>query len=261
MRNVLTVAAVAALMFGGGTARADETARAVNPGTPAPECTLHVNYDRNADLPGYSSGSLCLPFMPTNQLVPPGRGPDFYVTEFSDAAIRRRWVACKQDPACYANAIAGAKPFIAYEPRVVGRVDPFGKIDPEGEVDLRAIRRPAYFGRPPYNEPIAGAEGRTSTVEFTVPRDSYERRHLGREGNIKLRGWYIAGDGLPVPDGSKRRALVILNNGGGSELTALDDPRALGVERDRAGKYVLEPRSDGMSEQHGMRHWRGFIAA
>jgi pimeloyl-ACP methyl ester carboxylesterase len=199
--------------------------------------------------------------MPTNQLIPSGQGPDFYTTEFSDAAIRRRWVACKQNATCYAQALAGAKPFIAYEKRVTGEVDPFGKVDPEGDVDLKSIRRPGYFARNPYAEPIAEAEPRTTTVEFTVPRDSYERRHLGKEGTIKLRGWYIEGTGIEAANGTRRRALVIMNNGGGSELTAIDDPRALGVQRDASGRYLLQPGSDGLSEQHGMRHWRGFIAA
>lgn len=188
-------------------------------------------------------------------------GPDFYLTEFSDTAIRRRWEACRQDPACHEQAIAGAKPFISYEPQVVGQVDPFGRIDLKGEVDLRSIRRPGYFARPPYAEPIGRAEAGTTTVEFTVPRDSYERRHLGKEGTIKLRGWYMKGSGVADGDGPKRRALVIMNDGGGGELTAIDDPRATGVEQDAAGRYVLQPHSDGLSEQHGMRHWRGFVAA
>ncbi len=51
-----------------------EPSRVVNPGTPAPDCTFHVNYDRNADLPGYRSGAGCIPFMPLNQLIPEGQG-------------------------------------------------------------------------------------------------------------------------------------------------------------------------------------------
>ena len=260
MKSIRPAAAVLALLAA-PAARADEAPRVVNPGIPAPDCTLHVNYDRNAVLPGYRSGPLCLPFMPTNQLIPPGRGPEFYVTEFSDAAIRRRWAICQQDAACRARALAGAKPFISFEPRAVGQVDRFGAFDPEGVVDLRQIRRPGYFAGAPYAEPIAQSEPRTTTVEFTVPRDSYERRHLGKQGTIKLRGWYLQGGGVSAVDGSKRRALVIMNNGGGNELTAIDDPRASGVGRDAAGKHVLQPGTDGMSEQHGMRHWRGFIAA
>lgn len=69
----------------------------------------------------------------------------------------------------------------------------------------------------------AGAEDRTDTIEFTAPRDSYERLHLGREGDIKLRGWYLRGGGIADPDGAVRRALVIMTNGGG-EITAIDHP-------------------------------------
>lgn len=248
-----------------------EPPRVVNPGTPAPDCAFHVNYDRNADLPGYRSGPQCLPFMPTNQLIPEGAGPEFYIERFGDAAIRRRWPGCRADPACLAAALAGAKPFIAYEPRLTGRVDPAGKIDPEAEVDLKVIRRPGYFAAPAYDEPIARAEARAYTVEFTVPRDSYERLHLQKQGTIKLRGWYlegagvegagVAGAGAADGAGTKRRALVVMNNGGGSELTAIDNPRSVPVQADAAGRYVLNRQPDELSEQFGMRHWRGFASA
>ncbi len=173
---------------------------------------MRVNFDRNADLPGYRFEQVCLPFMPTNQLVPPGyAGQDFYVEPFTDAAIRARWPACKVDPACFGPAMAGAKGFTAYEPRVTGRVDATGRIDPEGTVDLKDIRRPGYFAREPYGEPITRAEARTSTVEFTVPRDSFEQLHLQKQNPIKLRGWYIEGAGVGT---GKLRALVVMNNGG-----------------------------------------------
>jgi hypothetical protein len=253
MKPILAAAALALLSASPAGA---EPPRVVNPGTPAPDCVFHVNYDRNADLPGYRSGPLCLPFMPTNQLIPEGKGPEFYIEHFSDAALRRRWPACLADPACHAAALADAKPFIAYEPRLTGRVDPGAAVDPEGDLDLRSIRRPGYFAAPAYNEPIARAENRTHTVEFTVPRDSYERLHLQKQGTIKLRGWYLEGAG--VGGGPRRRALVILNNGGGSELTAIDDPRSSPVRTDAAGRSVLNPQPDGLSEQFGMRHWRGF---
>ena len=234
--------------------------RVVNAGTPAPECSVRVNFDRNADLPDYRFEQACLPFMPTNQLVPSGyAGQDFYVEPFTDAAIRARWPACKADPACVGPAMAGAKGFTAYEPRVTGRVDATGRIEPEGTVNLKDIRRPGYFARAPYREPIARAEARTSTVEFTVPRDSFERLHLGRQDPIKLRGWYIEGAGVGT---GKLRALVVMNNGGGNELTAIDDPRTQAVALDPATeRYVLGKFLDALSEQPGMRHWRGFAAA
>lgn len=260
MKSAILAVATTIALLPAAAACAQAPAPIVNPGTPEPECSLHVNYDRNIDLPGYRLGSMCIPFTRTNQLIPAGRGPDFYITEFSDAAIRRRWDTCRKDEACRAAALAGAKPFLAYEPRLTGTVDAFGKIDPEGEVDLKAIRRPGYFGAPAYAEPVAGAERRTTTVEFTVPRDSYEIRHLGKTGTIKLRGWYLDGAGIDDGNGGRRRALVIVNNGGGSELTAIDDPRSPAVQRNAAGQYVLDKQPDALSEQYGMRHWRGFVA-
>lgn len=237
---------------------------AVNRGTTPPDCSTHVNFDRNADLPGYRIASggrdQCLPFMPTNQLVPLGYGPnDFYAREFTDARIRQRWAQCRENPACAGPARKGAEGFTSFEPRRTGSVDPVGRIDQDGEVDLRAIRRPVFFARQPFAEPVAGAEPRTHTVEFTVPRDSYERLHLGLRDPIRLRGWYLEGQGIEDGSGTRRRALVIMNNGGGSELTATDDPRATGVARDAEGRYVVDASAKGEGEQPGMRHWRGFV--
>ncbi len=255
-----TLAAAALALLAAVPAHA-EPPRVVNPGTPAPDCTFHVNYDRNADLPGYRSGALCIPFMPVNQLIPERQGPEFYIAGFNDAAVRSRWPACAADPACHAAALAGAKPFISYEPRLTGRLDPGTAVDPEADLDLHTIRRPGYFAAPAYNEPIARAEGRAYTVEFTVPRDSYERRLLHKEGTIKLRGWYLEGAGVADGAGPRRRALVIMNNGGGSELTAIDDPRSVAAQADASGHYTLNKQPDALSEQFGMRHWRGFAAA
>ena len=126
MKNNMRPAAAVLALLAGPTARADGASRVVNPGHPGADCTLHVHYDRNADLPGYRSGPLCLPFMLTSHLIPPSRGHSFYVTEFSDAVIRRRWATCQQNAACRAQALAGAKPFISYEPRAVGQVEPPG---------------------------------------------------------------------------------------------------------------------------------------
>ncbi len=238
----------------------------VNEGTPKPDCTARVNFDRNADMPGYSvernGRRACLPFMPTNQLVPPDyKGRDFYGEAFTDQAIKARWTECKKDSACAERVIAGAKPFISAEKRDTGVSDAVGKIDPEAEVDLKAIRRPAFFGKAAYNEAIAAAEPRTFTVEFTVPRDSYERLHLKKDGSLKLRGWYLQGAGVDDGAGRRVRALVVMNNGGGSEITAIDDPRSEGAVRDGTGKWVAGKFPDALTEEPGARHWRGFIHA
>lgn len=126
MKNNMRPAVAVLALLAGPAARADEAPGVVNPGTPAPDCTLPSTTNRNAELPGYRSGPLCLPFMPTNQLIPPDRGPDFYITGFSDAAIHRRWATYQQDAACRAQALASAKPFISYEPRAVGQIEPPG---------------------------------------------------------------------------------------------------------------------------------------
>jgi pimeloyl-ACP methyl ester carboxylesterase len=259
MRRILMTASLALLA---GTASAQETS-VVNAGTPAPDCTARVNYDRNADLPGYRDpAGICQPFMPLNQLVPDSYAGDFYTAEFTDAKIRERWLACKADEACAAAARKGAKGFARVETRETGTVGTKGRIDPEGAVDLADIRRPADFGKAPYGEPIASADDEAFVVEFTAPRDAYERVHLKTDGEIKLRGWYIRGDGIPSGNGGGQRALVVMNNGGGNEITALDDPNSAPVTRDEtSGKYVLNEKPDGLSEEPGMRHWRGFAHA
>ena len=234
----------------------------VNPGTPEPDCFARVNYDRNADMPGYiDDAGICQPFMPTNQLTPSNyAGADFYAEEFTDAKIRERWKTCEADEACSASAMEGAQNFIEFEERDTGTIDPEGGVDFEGEVELAEIRRPAYFGQDPYNERIARAEDRTFTVEFTVPRDAYERLQLGKEDEIKLRGWYLVGDGIEDDDGQTRRALVIMNNGGGNEITGIDSPNFEGVMYDdEARAFVRGP--NGASEEPGLRYWRGFIQA
>ncbi|MBB3950620.1 hypothetical protein [Aureimonas jatrophae] len=259
MRGIIWAAALA---LAAGTAQAQDKP-VVNAGTPAPDCTARVNYDRNADLPGYLDGDgICQPFLPLNQLIPTGRDASFYTADFTDAAIRQRWQSCKADEACAAAARKGAQGFARVETRETGTVGATGKIDPEGDVDLAAIRRPAFFGQEPYREPIAASDARAYTVEFTAPRDTLERTQLGKTGEIKLRGWYIRGDGIRSEDGTRQRALVVMNNGGGNEITAVDDPRSQLVTRDAAsGKFTLSETPDGLTEEAGMRHWRGFAAA
>jgi pimeloyl-ACP methyl ester carboxylesterase len=265
-QRLLASSAILSLIIS-AQAYAEQGTRIVNTGTPEPECTFRVNFDRNADMPGYSversGGRICVPFMPTNQLVPSSyTGKDFYGEEFTDAKIKARWAECKKSPGCAEPAIKGAKGFVSAEKQDTGTVDPAGKIEPEGEVDLTRIRRPAYFAKAPYNEPIAQAEPRTFTVEFTVPRDNYERLHLKKEGQIKLRGWYVQGTGVDNGAGRKVRALVIMNNGGGSEFTAINDPRSQGAVLDQAtGNWVTGKFPDGVTEEPGIRHWRGFINA
>lgn len=257
------MAAALALGMAQGGAMA-QPRMAVHPGTPPPDCERPVGFDRNAVMPGYRAEeggeAVCIPFMPTAQFSPDGYRGDFHADEFTDARIRARWVACRAEEACAAAARRGAVTFTSAERRRTGSVDPNGLVDPQGQVDLRAIRRPAFFGRAPFQEAIAAAESRAFTVEFTVPRDSYERLHLNRHDPIKLRGWYLEGEGIATGAG-RRRALVIMNNGGGNEMTGLDEPGTLGVARNAQGNWATDPQAASRSEQPGMRYWRGFAAA
>ncbi|WP_108398483.1 hypothetical protein [Devosia submarina] len=235
----------------------------VNPGTPTPECTIRVNVDRNSELPGYLADwdgtDVCLPFMPTNQLIPADYKGDFYVEEFTDARARQKWEACKADPACAEKTLTSARGFAKFEPRDTGTVVPEGGIEFEGDVDLADIRRPAFFGDAPYNEPIAEVDAKTYIVEFTVPRDSYERNHLDLSGDIKLRGWFIKGTGVDDGSGKKVRALVILNNGGGGEITSIDNPASEAYVLEAATGNYVSNADEALSEETGMRYWRGFL--
>jgi pimeloyl-ACP methyl ester carboxylesterase len=184
---------------------------------------------------------------------------DFYVGEFSDERVRQKWLACKEDLTCRDKTLTAAKGFAKFEPRDTGTVDTDGVIEFDGDADLTKIRRPSYFGKPEYQEPIAQSDASTYVVEFTAPRDSFEIRHLDLQGDIKLRGWYIKGSGIADANGQRKRALVIMNNGGGGEVTAIDDPKTPPFAVDPASGTYTPAKSDALSEEPGMRHWRGFL--
>jgi pimeloyl-ACP methyl ester carboxylesterase len=254
--------AIAAMAGAGGPATGRNAETAPTPArAPATDCRVHVNFDRNAEFAGYvDAAGQCLPFTPVGLRPPEGYPGDFYVNAFTDAALRTGWATCRQDPVCADSIRAATAAYMEPDRRVTGAVDGQGLIDPEGVVDLQAIRRPAWFGRPGLDEPIAVADARTSIVEFTLPADPHERLQLGRTAPVKVRGWYIDGAGVAGADGVRRRALVVMNNGGGFEITALDDPRSTLVQRDATGSF-RPTGPDGVSEQAGARVWRGFAAA
>ncbi|MGN7292502.1 hypothetical protein [Rhizobium sp. SAFR-030] len=264
MKQTIALAALSLAFMPMQAGAQDAGQKIVNNGTPTPDCSVHVNVDRNASLPGYKAKwddtEVCLPFTPTNQLVPAGTtASQFYIDEFSDSRVREKWAACKADTACREKTMTAAKGFAKFEPRDTGTVDKKGVIDFDGNVDLASIRRPAYFGKGAYSEEIAKSDPAAYVVEFTAPRDSYEIQHLKLSGDIKVRGWYLKGAGITDEAGNKQRALVILNNGGGGEVTAIDDPATAPFSIDKAtGKYTPAAR-DSLSEEPGMRHWRGFL--
>ena len=226
----------------GGKAEAFHTTRAP---VPPFECKAKVGYDRDLVLPGYllptSAGPrTCIPFTSTAAHPPAGYQGDFYVAEFTDAKLRQRWEACEADKDCrhrvYDQVLKRHPPNHEY-----GLKDPrgrflLGKIEEKGgETDLSTIRRPGFFARAPYGEPIAAVDPQTYIVEFTAPVEPYERLRQHMAGDVRIRGWYIRGAGVDDGKGGKVRALIIASGGGGDRVTAIDDPS------DRA--YVVDPKT------------------
>jgi pimeloyl-ACP methyl ester carboxylesterase len=237
---------------------------------PAQDCQARVGYDRDMVLHGYliSKGTgptTCVPFTTTANRPPAaGYAGDFYVDEFSDARLRERWAACKADPACNARVgtpIAKRIPpnheYALAEPRARYLL---GKIKEDGVVDLGTIRRPAFFAAKPYGEAIAAADGQTYTVEFTAPAEPYERLHANLHADVKLRGWYVRGEGIDDGKGGRVRALVIMSGGGGSRLTAIDDPVDHLYHNDpRTGTTPLIDFPNATTGSPGQRDWRWHI--
>ncbi|MGB2782557.1 MAG: hypothetical protein WBC45_01255, partial [Atribacterota bacterium] len=227
----------------------------------------HVGYDKNADLPGFSyqdpKGSVCIPFAQTSQQPPESyQRENFYIKEFTDAKIKKKWREFSQDSNAARPIIELAKSFSLGEIRNTGTVSPIGKIEPNEDVKLADIRRPAFFGQSAYNENIAKVDDKTYIVEFTVPRDTYERLHLKIYTPIKLRGWFIKGEGIPNNIGNRTHAIAIIIGGRSIETTAIhhpDDP--LYVYDPETKKYngVSYPNEQGMTEKWGLRQWRDYL--
>ncbi len=77
---------------------------------------------------------------------------DFYVDEFTkrqDQGEMEREIG--QRPRGHQEVDQGCSRPVTAQFRNTGKVDPRGKIDPHGEVNLSEIRRPAFFGQPPYD--------------------------------------------------------------------------------------------------------------
>jgi pimeloyl-ACP methyl ester carboxylesterase len=248
-------------------AQAGETAAPmyVSPGMPPVECVTHVNYDANGELPGYlvqdPLGKVCVPFSYRAHFAPFGYHGDYFVEEFTDAKIKAKYVACKKDRAC-SEKLAKIPPLVIVpsQLRATGVVDSVGKIDPHGVVDLKQIRRPSFFGKSPYREPIAEAEARTYTVEFLVPREAYERLHMKRTDSVALRGWYLEGVGVQDARGGRTRALVILIAGRGMETTAIQAPNEPRYDYDKKkAAYIALTYPNATTERWGARQWRSYL--
>ena len=245
---------------------------AVTRATPPTDCKAWVGTDRNTELPGYllpqpDGKTACVPLLVTANQPTAGYVGDYYVAEFTDAKLKARWAACKADAACFTRINAQMQRWLPpnkeRSTRVTGTVDPVGKIDSDGVVDLRDIRRPGFFAKAPYQEPVAEAHDRTYVVEFTVPRDPLERLKLNMQGDIKLRGWYAEGVGVDNDGkGGKTRALVIMSPGGGGQLTAIRHPADVAVTIDPVTRRATEVRyPNATTEGFGMRSWRDHLYA
>jgi hypothetical protein len=226
---------------------------------PPTDCSAPVGYGINGALPGYrvpdeQLGTVCVPFTQV-PLAPADYAGDYHVTEFSDAAAREALVACAAQPPC--PAIAYEQGYVPPQFRVTGELVPFGKIDPHApDVDLSRIRRPGFFGAAPYREPIAAAEDHTWTFEYTVPAEPYERINRGITEPVKLRGWYLVGDGIGP---RHRRALAIFVAGRTVETTALQDPRDPLYTRAADGRFEAVTYPARGTEGWGTRQWREYL--
>ena len=233
---------------------------------PPPDCQAHVGYDRDTVLPGYllptSLGAkTCIPFTTVAARPPAGYRGDFYVEEFTDAKLRERWEACEADMECHERVqkqVAERHPpnreYRFTDQRTLYLL---GKIEEKGgDTDLKSIRRPAFFARAPYNEPIAQDESRTYTVEFTAPAEPYERLQKKMTADIRLRGWYIRGDGVSDGKGGKHRALLILSGGGGDRIVAIDDPQDHLYRVEKDGSTELNSFPNDTTGAKGQALWR-----
>jgi hypothetical protein len=265
-RSAFALFASALLATGTAAAKPAHTATALPPESqqaPATDCTTAVGYNVNRVLPGYrlpdaQFGTTCVPFTQV-PLAPEDYQGDYRVREFSDQAARARLAACEVQPPC--AAIENARSYIPPQFRVTGTLVPEGRIDPHAaDVDLRQIRRPAFFARAPYDEPIAEAENRTFTVEFAAPSEPYERLNRSITTPVKLRGWYLEGAGVPNARGRGIHALVIFIGGRSIETTAVQDPRdPLYTRSASTGNYVPVTYPGRGTEKWGVRQWREYF--
>ncbi len=100
---------------------------------------------------------------------------------------REQLAACKQQTSC--AALDSAKTYVGSQFRVTGTANPVGKIDPfAARVNVADIRRPSFFARAPYNEPIAKADRSTYVFEMAAPADPYDRLNRNAGPTTKLRG-------------------------------------------------------------------------
>ncbi|MGE0582369.1 MAG: hypothetical protein AB7P31_09615 [Steroidobacteraceae bacterium] len=236
---------------------------------PAPDCTAPVAYDRDMFLPGYwlqrgHAAPVCVPFTTVGSRPPAGYSGDFYVDEFSEEKLRALGLECKAEATCRARVerVVSARLPPNREQRIT---DPhsrylLGKVAEAPDLDLRLIRRPGFFARAPYREPIAAVDHDTHIVEFTVPAEAYERAH-GMQEPVQLRGWYLPGNGVADHSGKLRPALIVMSGGGGARLVAIDDPSDRLYRIDPGtGQTYINSFPNATTGSPGQAGWRAIMA-
>jgi hypothetical protein len=261
-RNVLVYAILLAglLITGAGLA-------ATVPNDP-PDSSAYVGCGWNGFLPAFKDANgVSIPFIPTRILTSIGYQGDFYVNEFTDAKIKHAWQELKSKEPDVAQKISAEVSANTDETalnsyRITGWLDPKGAVNGNDTLKLVDIRRPKFFGQAPYFEDISKAEQNTYTVEFTVPRDPYERLQLKMTTPVKLRGWFIKGDGVLNAEGKRIHALVIYSPGSTEQPFAIEHPNApYYVYNVQTKKYesVPFPNKNLQSERRVMRQLRQFF--
>lgn len=238
-----------------------------------PDSSAYVGWNWNAYLPAFKdSGGVAIPFIPTGIHPPIGYRGDFFGDEFTDAQIKQVWQDLKtQDPAAARQILDGVRANYAIDPgkcRNTGALDSGGAVNGDDDLKLAEIRRPAFFGQAPYYEEIAKVDQNTYTVEFTVPGDTFEQLQLKRKAPVKLRGWFVKGEGVLDAQGNRIHALVIFNNGFTMQTCAAQHPDAPRYEynvRTRQYEGYTFPDRNLQTEYWGARQNRqylyGFIRA
>ncbi len=267
--SVAALAIVGVLLGGGTGAWAGPSQSSPSP-VPPPDCETRVGFDLNTVEKGYllptaAGEKTCIPFTTTRLPRPDGyTGSDYYVDEFTNPKLIDIWKACQANADCLARTSALVKkrlpPHGEYNITDRAKLFALGRVDAQGApVTLTSVRRPAFFAQAPYKEPIAAAEADTFTIEFTAPRDAYERLHLDMTDTIKLRGWYLRGKGVDDGKGHKVRALILMSEGGGGRLVALEDPADRLYHLDANGAAVLNPYPSASTGASGSARWRDLL--
>ncbi|MFI4885847.1 MAG: hypothetical protein ACHQIF_09795 [Steroidobacterales bacterium] len=208
---------------------------------------------------------MCVPFATTAAHPPAGSQGDFYVSEFTDAKLRERWQVCRAQPACFNRIEAHIEqrlpPNVDRKIRSPRALYLLGSVNQDdNDLPLQSIRRPAFFGRAPWREDIAKAEQRAYTIALRAGPGPYDRLSRHMSGSIELRGWYLRGNGVPDGRGHLTRALIIMSNGGGGRLVAIEAPHEQLYHVDpKTGKSVWNRFPNASSGAGGQRAWRELL--